>query len=101
MKQVEFIKLEDTIKQILIDNPKAREDDMLLYITYYESLNTGYTFRNIFIDPSCRKAEKIATFAAVERCRRKIQAECPELASERVKRARAKEEENYKEYARL
>lgn len=105
MAKVEFIKLEDEIKQILIDNPLTREDDMYLYYAYCikqdPKFYTYYNFVMLFKDKIYRNREKIRTFGAVERCRRKIQASNPELASEKTKKARAEKEEEYKEYARL
>lgn len=102
MEVKEFIRLEDEIKQILIDNPATRNDDMLLYIMYASKKNIiDREFVCCFYNKEARKKYNIKSFTAVERARRKIQAQCPELASERVKNARAKEEEDYKEYARV
>lgn len=108
MRTKDFIKLEDEIKQILIDDPRTRNDDMYLYLTYFEKkvkdvgvANNVDAFYTCFHESMIRKSYKIATFAAVTRCRRKIQEKCPELASERAKKARAKKEEEFKDYARL
>lgn len=105
MPKVEFIKLEDVIRQILIENPETREDDMYLYYVYCIKKDPKfYTYNNfvmLFSHKIYRNREQIKTFGAVERCRRKIQADYPELASEKTKKARAKKEEEYKEYARL
>lgn len=108
MEVKEFIRLEDEIKQILIDDPKARNDDMYLYWIYCRKQFTkaNIFFGNvqtelIFISALFRKKNNIKSFAAVERARRKIQAQCPELASDKVKKARAEEKKDYKEYARL
>ena len=105
MPKVEFIKLEDEIKQILIENPGTREDDMYLYYVYCIKKDPKfYTYNNfvmLFSHKIYRNREQIKTFGAVERCRRKIQADYPELASEKTKKARAEKEEEYKEYARL
>ena len=107
MKQVEFIKLEDIIKQILIDNEKARNDDSYLYYVYCRDCvkdlltEADFDFVRVFYDTEYRKKLNIRSCKAVFRCRRKIQAENPELASERTKKKRAKEEESYKEYSRI
>ena len=106
MKTKDFIKLEDEIKQILIDDPKTRNDDMYLYLVYCQrktknEYNRVDLFYMCFEDKRIRKMNKITTFAAVERARRKIQATCPELANERTKKARAKEEKDFKDYSRL
>ena len=110
MEIKEFIKLEDEIKQILIDYPATRNDDMLLYWRYcYNKLRTtkafifGWVdFEKLFENNETRKEYKIHPYETVSRCRRKIQAQCPELASERAIRKMKKElESDYKEYARL
>lgn len=108
MEVKEFIRLEDEIKQILIDDQKARNDDMYLYWVYcdrqFRKKDVAFGYEElglVFHNSSFRKAHNIKTFMAVERARRKIQAQCPELANDRVKNARAKEKEDYKEYARL
>lgn len=105
MPKVEFIKLEDVIRQILIENPEAREDDMYLYYVYCVKHDPKFyipsNFALLFHRKYYKNVEQIKTFGAVERCRRKIQADYPELASEKTKKARAEKEEEYKEYARL
>ena len=63
---------------------------------------TGWNFEFLFIDKEFRKNLKLRSFESVSRCRRKIQAQCPELASDRVIRKLKKEQEKeFKEYARL
>lgn len=109
MEIKEFIKLEDEIKQILIDHPKTRNNDMLLYWTYctnrFKANNEamlGFYFEQLFMFQDELKKRKIKPYETVSRCRRKIQAQCPELASERAIRKMKKElESDYKEYARL
>lgn len=100
MNTKDFIKLEDEVKQLLIDYEAARNDDMYLYYVYC-CKKTSEPIESVLSDKEIRQYAEIRTFGTVERCRRKIQAECPELASERVKKARAKKEEEFKEYARL
>ena len=107
MERLELIKLEDEIKQILIDNPKARDDDMYLYAMYcvkkHPRILNDYDdlFYQIFVDNHTRKKYNIKTFSAVERVRRKIQEEYPELVNEKTKKVRAEKEEEYKEYSRI
>ena len=105
MEKVEFIKLEDEIKQILIENPETREDDMYLYYVYCVKKNPKfYTYNKfvmLFTQKIYRNREQIRAFGAVERVRRKIQSANPELASEKTKKARAEKEEEYKEYSRI
>ena len=105
MEIKEFIKLEDEIKQILIDDPRTRNDDMYLYFVYcckkINDKNFWLRMEDVFEDKEKRDSIGIRSFTSVIRVRRKIQAQCKELASERVKKARAKKKEEFKEYARL
>lgn len=104
----EFIKLEDEVKQLLINFAAARNDDMFLYYAYClvmcrknGTILDDTLFIAMFTNKAVRAKYTIKTFGAVERARRKVQASCPELVSERVKALRAKKEEEYKEYSRL
>ena len=101
MAKVDFIKLEDEIRQILIENPKTREDDV--YCLKQDTKFYNYdNFGLLFSQKEFRIKENIKTFGAVERSRRKIQANSPELESgKKTKKARAEKEEEYKEYSRL
>lgn len=114
MEIKEFIRLEDEVKQILIDYPNARNDDMYLYRIYcnialikYFQQDVAYEtyvklFSSIFGNKEARKQFNIRPFETISRCRRKIQAQCPELASERaIKRAKKQLEKDYKDYAKL
>lgn len=99
MKVKDLEILENVIKSILEENADARSDDMFLYYCYL--IRKGIRqLELVFLNPRYRKMNKIANFASVERARRKLQAKYPALANEETKKARAKEEENYKEYAR-
>lgn len=110
MKTTDLIRLEDEIKQLLIDFESARNDDMYLYYVYcckkfkeanIPNQNIDCEFITIFEHKYTRTNFKICAYESVSRCRRKIQEECPELASDRVKQARSKEEAEYKEYSRI
>ena len=110
MKTTDLIRLEDEVKQLLIDFEAARNDDMYLFYVYcckkfkeanIPNQNINCEFVTIFEYKYTRKNFKICTYESVRRVRAKIQASCPELASDRVRQARAKEEAEYKEYARL
>ena len=106
MKQVDLIRLEDEIRQLLIDDEQARNDDMYLYWKYcymkMKLIKEGFaTFESFFVSKDTREKYKIKCYHSVSRCRRKIQEKTPELASERTKRLRAKEESTYKDYSRM
>ena len=107
MNKIDFIKTEDIVKQILIDNERARNDDMYLYYVYclHETKDLlsleDLSFSKILASKEYRANLGIKPYHTISRCRRKIQAQCPELESERTKRLRAKKEEQFKDYARL
>ena len=95
----DFVKLEEIIKPILTENERTRSDDMYLYYAYLQ-FKRVYDIELVFKSFDYRKRNRIAPFESVRRVRQKLQAKYPSLASEETKKARAKEEEIYKEYAR-
>lgn len=106
MKQVDFIRLEDEVRQLLIDDEETRNDDMYLYWKYcYKKMQlikeNRPIFESLFLSKETRNKYKIKGYHSVSRCRRKIQEKTPELASERSKRLRAKEETNFENYGRM
>ena len=94
-------KLEDVIKPILKEQPQTREDDFLLYAEIIKAYNPKLlqiSARTLLI---CHNELNVPNIKSVERARRKIQEKCPELASERAKRKRAKEEQAYIAYSKI
>lgn len=92
-------KLENVIKPILEDKPQTREDDYLLYAEVIRK------YRPELLELSARTFLKghnelnVPNIKSVERARRKVQEKYPDLASERAKKKRAKEEQTYVQYA--
>lgn len=99
-KQIDFIKIEDEVKQILIDSERARNDDLYLYWVYCERHHSNIDYKLLLADATYRKTLNLANYKSVERARRKVQEKNPNLISERTKRQREKEYDKYKEYAR-
>ena len=107
MKVRDLEKLESVIYNILVDNERAREDDMYLYYVYCKdkwfSVNDYSHFSlflvDVFENKVFRQKCKIASFTSVERARRKVQEKHPELKTN--EKARIEEEEIYREYARF
>lgn len=92
------------VKELLIVNPRLRDDDELLWFSVCEEIYMRQT-GNVL---SCgafaflsyvRRENNLPTFGAVTRCRRKLQANHPELRGKLWEKRHAKEAE-YKEYAR-
>lgn len=92
-------KLENVIKPILENKPQTREDDFLLYAEVIKAYNptllevSAKTFLYAHITLN------VPNIKSIERTRRKVQRKYPELASERAKKKRAKEEQAYFNYA--
>ena len=85
--------IEDKVRAILKKDEEARNDDMVLYLkvcnSYFKEVMSQYRYLGL---PS---------FESVGRTRRKLQAEHPELlGSIRIQKIRAKQEQNYRRYAK-
>lgn len=94
--------LQPIVTEILKTNPETREDDMLLISAVFDKLYKGLTDMSFNFIVNRRKELKLPTFESITRARRYIQAEHPELASERAKQNRQEEEQKYREeYGRL
>lgn len=104
MKRVEQMRVKDVekvVKRVLTERPETRGDDFLLlllvYSEYYAQIPYEL-FGNVMVH---HKEIGLPPFESVRRARQKIQAECEELkAPERVRKARAEKEVEYREYAR-
>lgn len=89
------------VKDILEDDAAARNSDMLLYIKVCERVNPAVLQSPFASVISSLKACGLPAFETVRRTRQKVQADCPELASNaRVTAARAIREAEFREYAR-
>lgn len=79
--------LEKDVKIVMENCPGTRNDDMLLYYEYFKYIYADRldnviampSFEEVFINKDFRVRHKIANFASVERCRRKIQHDNEEL----------------------
>ena len=91
--------LEKIVKPILEDIPITRNDDFLLYAEVIEKSNVRLLALPTRAFLLGHKEFNVPSYESVTRVRRKIQAEHPELESERTKIRRAKEQANYIQYA--
>ena len=97
-----FKKTEDFVKEILTRNPLTRSDDDLLYAVVCEKVNKDTLMLPFCVVVTNRKSMGLPSFKSVERCRRKLQNEFPELcANSYVEGYRILEEEEYKNYGRI
>lgn len=88
-----------TVKQILIENPATRDDDMLLYgafLAKFMIVGVDETFYHVM---QTAKERKIPSYESITRARRKVQEKEPSLQGIRRKQ-RMEEESNYHEYYR-
>lgn len=89
------------VKQILIDEPLARNSDMYLYLKVCQKLNPSALTKPFWNVISALKHHNLPPFETVRRTRQKIQEKQPELAgSDAVEDARAELETEYREFAR-
>lgn len=90
-------KIEPIVLEILTNNQAARGDDFILVFEVYKS----YIEKDTSLETVCKyhKELDLPSFETITRCRRKLQAEQPELASEEIKKLRAEEEKEFKQYA--
>ena len=91
--------MEKVVLQALETQPETRKDDFLLMLAVCENTDAdiiGTTFKEAMIH---HKLLKIPNWKSVERARRKIQAQRPDLVEPDTAEERRKEEATYREYA--
>ena len=99
--EVEKLKnLENVVKPILKHCPMARGDDFILYAEVIRSYNPALLEMPTRAFLYAHDTLKVPNIKSVERARRKLQEKFPELASEKAKRKRAKEQATYISYAK-
>lgn len=91
-----LIKLQKDIYEILSEIPITRTDDHLLYVSYWRKKRPEVPFMEFWKN---YKRYKASGFAAVERCRRKLQSRFPELKDKETAEARFEETMKYENYA--
>ena len=93
--------IEGKVRAVLQKDKEARNDDMLLYLKVCNGClkDTGaMPFAEVMAQ---YKYLGLPSFESVGRTRRKLQAEHPELlGSIRIQKLRAKQEQNYRRYAK-
>lgn len=89
-----------TVEEVLIQYPDTRNSDDLLYLMVCKCKSPSYAKLPLERALLERKNYGIPTYASVDRARRKVQAENPELrGSDSVTDARYENYKEYKEYA--
>lgn len=89
----------EMVKEVLVSNPKARDDDMILYGTFCAKYNFVRPDESFYEVMLTAKSRNIPTYESITRTRRKVQEENPELQGNKRK-DRKEEEQRYRSYYR-
>ena len=93
--------VEGKVKAVLQKNEDARNDDMVLYLALCNLYLKNAGTMPLAEIMTRHKELGLPSFESVGRTRRKLQAEHPELlGSVRIQKLRAKQEQNYRRYAK-
>lgn len=91
----------ELVKQVLETVPAARNSDNLLFIEVVKIINLNLIFKPLAEVLTNLTEYGLPSIETVGRCRRKIQAECPELrAKQAVQECRADREEEFRSWAK-
>ena len=86
-----------TVRQILIDLPETRDDDMKLYAAFCIRHDYALADGNFYEVLNTARQRGLPSYESVTRARRKVQEKEPELYGYRRK-VRQEEEKNYREF---
>ncbi len=91
--------IENVVLEVLETYPNARKDDyVLMYFVCRKMCKnvTSYSFGSVLLD---HKELKVPNWKSIERARRKIQANRPDLVNAETAAIRYEEEKDYIDYA--
>lgn len=90
--------LEPMVEEALINKPITRADNFALYEEILKHfIDTNMSLRDVFLN---HVTLGIPSLESITRCRRKLQEKNPSLRNEKAVEIRAKEEKEYRDYAR-
>lgn len=93
--------VENLVKQALIKNKSARDDDHLLYIEVVYIIDPGLVNVNFVMNFKNARQLGLPPFESVSRARRKLQEKYPELrATTKVENARKEKQMEFEEYSK-
>lgn len=90
---------EKIVLTVLEESPLARQDDYILFCRVCEKLTPDIMNYPFWLVLANHKLHKLPNWKTIERCRRKIQANRPDLANPKTVAKREKEEKEYRAYA--
>lgn len=100
-KSQELITTTKLVKEILMEDERARNSDLYLYIKICEKINPTVLKKPFSTVMMNLKAYNLPHTESVRRTRQKIQEKHPELAGNRkITQAREENEKAFREYAR-
>ena len=91
--------IEKAVLEALEEVPETRDDDFILMLEVCERTNANIQARFFTYAMRNHKMLGIPNWKSVERARRKIQAQRPDLISPETAKKRRKAENTFKEYA--
>lgn len=93
--------VENLVKQALIKNKSARDDDHLLYIEVVYIIDPALVNVNFVMNFKNARQLGLPPFESVSRARRKLQEKYPELrATSKVENARKEKQMEFEEYSK-
>ena len=96
MKENRFLKAESEVLDILKYQKETRKSDQLLFVKYWQKTAGKVPFVLFFLFPSLFNAH---SFKTIERVRRKIQANHPELKDKETYEKRLEAQQQYEQYS--
>ena len=93
-------KLEELVKDVLVNYEDSRSNDDVLIFRVYKEINEDAMIRELFCEVLLnRKQYNLPSYKSIERCRRKIFEKHPELKPKRITKIRKAKETEFKNYA--
>ena len=100
-KSQELINTSKLVKEILMEDERARNGDLYLYIKICEKINPNVLRKPFSTVMANLKSYNLPHTETVRRARQKIQAKHPDLSGcRKITQAREENEKAYREYAR-
>ncbi|HPZ24177.1 MAG TPA: hypothetical protein PLC25_05000 [Bacilli bacterium] len=92
-------KIEELVKETMIDDPVSRDDDYILILEVLKKVNFDVNFQMFSTIMKTHKELGLPSLESITRARRKLQNKYPELrSSKQVEKARKMKEEEIKNY---
>lgn len=99
MKVKRLYEIEELVKDILINEPRARKDDFYLISRLIERVKPHVLTMQVVEALNVAKEKNFPPFESITRARRKVQRNNPSLKDKLTEKARLNETGIYREYA--